>query len=249
MTINQGGKDKLIHLNKGGFVTVLDKETGHIDNVWQFAKNVTWVDSVDPKTGALNGRHEAATTETRLLCPSPIGARSWHHAAYNPNTKLWYSNAWETCAKVKSGSQNPAEVGLASMYFGAPEFELVAPPGGASARLDARDPFTGQLKWSVEYKKVPGTSPVLTTGGNLVFNGDARGNFYAYDATTGKELWKLFTGSGIRSGPVSYEVDGEQYILVGSGLGGLAPNFAAGAFPDMIGLPSGGVLMALKLAH
>jgi alcohol dehydrogenase (cytochrome c) len=115
--------------------------------------------------------------------------------------------------------------------------------------LDARDPFTGQLKWSVEYKKVPGTSPVLTTGGNLVFNGDARGNFYAYDATTGKELWKLFTGSGIRSGPVSYEVDGEQYILVGSGLGGLAPNFAAGAFPDMIGLPSGGVLMALKLAH
>ena len=46
----------------------------------------SWVDSIDPKSGALSGRHEAVTTETRLLCPSPIGARGWHHAAYNPNT-------------------------------------------------------------------------------------------------------------------------------------------------------------------
>jgi alcohol dehydrogenase (cytochrome c) len=249
MTINEGGKDKLIHLNKGGFVTVLDKETGKVEKVWRFVKNATWVDSVDPKTGALIGRHEAVTTETSLVCPSPLGARSWQHAAYNPNTKLWYSNGWEVCAKVKSGDQNPTKVGLAAMYFGAPEFEIVAPPGGPSARLDARDPFTGEVKWSVEYKKVPGISPVLTTGGGLVFNGDALGNFYAYDAATGKELWNFATGSGIRSGPVSYEVDGEQYILVGSGLGGLAPNFAVGAFPSMGGLPSGAVLMALKLGH
>ena len=80
-----------------------------------------------------------------------------------------------------------------------------------------------------------------------MFNGDALGNFYAYDAATGKELWNFATGSG--SVAVSYEVDGEQYILVGSGLGGAAPNFAVGAFPALAGLPSGAVLMALKLGH
>ena len=90
MTINEGGKDKLIHLNKGGFVTVLDKETGKVENVCKLSEDVTGVDSIDPKTGALIGRHEAVTTETSLVCPSPIGARSRNDAAYNPNTKLWY---------------------------------------------------------------------------------------------------------------------------------------------------------------
>jgi alcohol dehydrogenase (cytochrome c) len=249
MTIERDGVEYLVHLNKGGFVTVLEKATGKLYNVWPFAKNVTWVKNIDPKTGALIGRVDPSTKEARLFCPSPIGARSWQHAAYNPKTKLWYSNGWETCAKVTSGAQKPEEVGIAAMYFGAADFELVAPPSGASARLDARDPFTGAVKWSVDYKKLPGVSAVLTTGGGLVFNGDAGGKFYAYDAATGKELWSFAAGSGIRSGPVTYAIDGEQYILVPSGLGGLAIGFAGGAFPDLIGQPGGAALIALKLPH
>ena len=248
ITIEHDGKELLIHLNKGGFVTVLEKATGKLYNVWRLAKNITWVKDIDPKTGEMIGRVDPVTTEERLFCPSPIGARSWNHAAYNPNTKLWYSNAWETCALVTAGFQEPEEVGLAGIYFGISNLEIVPPPDGASARLDARDPVTGALKWTVDYE-LPGTSAVLTTGGGLVFNGDASGKFYAYDAETGKELWSLSTGSGIRSGPVSYAIDGEQYILVGSGLGGPAIGFAGGAFPDLIGQPGGAVLIALKLGH
>ncbi len=88
---------------------------------------------------------------------------------------------------------------------------------------------------------------MLSTAGGLVFNGDVRGVFHAYDAETGKELWNFNTGSGIRSGPVSYAAGGKQYILVPSGLGSHAPGFMASAFPKIKGLPGGAALIALTL--
>lgn len=247
MTIEHEGKELLVHLNKGGFVFVLDKATGKPVNIWQFAQNVNWTSGIDPKTGEIKDRNEPEVGKEKTLCPYLLGVRSWNAAAYNPKTKLWYSNAMEVCNTVVAAPQEVDKVGIAGLYLGVSKLEAVPPPGGkASARLDARDPITGKVKWSVDYE-LPGLGSVLTTAGGLVFNGDVRGNINAYDADNGKVLWSFNAGSGIRSGPVSYSAGGKQYILVPTGLGSHAPGFMASAFPAIKGLPGGAALVAFTI--
>jgi alcohol dehydrogenase (cytochrome c) len=245
--IDKGGKQLMTHLNKGGFVTVLDRKTGKVENVWPFAKNVTWVKSVDPKTGALIGRNEPSEAENKTLCPSVLGARSWNHGAYSPKTGLWYTNAHEFCNAVKVGKQDPKAVPFSAPYFDFAELAFVAPPGGkASSRFEAIDPLTGKTAWSIDYA-LPGLGSVLATGGNLVFNGDSEGLVHAYDAKSGKELWKFNVGSGIRAGLISYKAGGKQYILVPSGFGSLFPAFAGGLFPAFKQQRGGAALIAFTL--
>lgn len=245
--IDKGGKQLMTHLNKGGFVTVLDRKTGKVENVWPLAKNINWVKSVDPKTGALIGRNEPEEATNKTFCPSVLGARSWNHGAYNPKTGLWYTNANEFCNAVKIGKQNPKEVAFSQPYFAFAELNFVPPPGGkASSRLEAVDPLTGKSAWSIDYA-LPGLGAVLTTAGNLVFNGDTDGLVHAYDAKSGKELWHFNTGSGIRSGLISYAAGGKQFILVPSGFGSLFPAFASGVFPGFKETRGGAALLAFTL--
>jgi alcohol dehydrogenase (cytochrome c) len=94
---------------------------------------------------------------------------------------------------------------------------------------------------------IPGFASVLTTGGGLVFNGDPMGILRAFDADTGKVLWSFTTGSGMRSGIVSYAVDGEQYILVPSGWGSYAAVLLPALFPQLEKVPAASALIAFKL--
>lgn len=248
MTIEKDGKEMLVHLNKGGFVSILDKATLKPVHVWQFAKNVNWVKGIDPKTGALIGRVDPTLDTEFTFCPSLLGARSWQHAAYNPKNGLWYSNGWEMCNIVMAGPQDPETIAFAALLLGVAKFEIVPPPGGVgTSRLDARDPFTGALKWSLDYGDDPGMASVLTTAGGLVFNGNSTGDYNAYDADTGKKLWSFNVGSGMRGGPISYSAGGKQYILVPTGWGGLAAAFAGGVFPKFVGNPGGAALIAFSL--
>ncbi len=243
------GKELISHLNKGGFVFVYEKDNGKLENVWQFAKNVNFVKTIDPKTGELIDRIHLKAGEENIVCPYVLGARSWNHGAYNPSTGLWYNNAQEACLSVTPAPTDPDTLGsVGALSLGVSAIKAIVPPGQekSTARLDARDPLTGKVKWSVDYD-LPGYGAVLSTAGNLIFNGDARGYVYAYDAENGEVLWKFNTGSGIRSGIVSYAVDGEQYILVPSGWGGLAPGFAASAFPGINEIPGAATLVAFKL--
>lgn len=247
VTVEHEGEEVIFHLNKGGFVSVLKKEDGALVNVWPLSQTYNWVDSIDPKTGALIGRNDPVEGEEKLMCPYLLGVRSWNHGAYSPETGLWYTNAMEVCNRIVAAPQNHEEIGLAGLYLGVSVLEAVDPPGQkASARLDARDPITGDLKWTVDYD-MPGLGSVLATAGGLVFNGDVHGVVHAYDDDSGEELWSFNTGSGIRSGIVSYAADGKQYLLVPSGFGSHAPGFMASAFPDIAGLPGGAALIAFAL--
>ncbi|MFW1677065.1 pyrroloquinoline quinone-dependent dehydrogenase [Pontibacter sp. JAM-7] len=247
LALKHKGKDVLVHLNKSGFVFVVDKKDGGIENVWPLAQNINFVDGIDPKTGALGKRKAMPVGEETTICPYLLGARSWNHGAYNPKTGLWYTNAMEVCNIVVPAAQEHESVGLAGLYLGVSKLVAVPPPGGkASARLDARDPITGKLKWTIDYP-LPGLSSVLTTGGDLVFNGSPKGMLHAYDANNGKEVWNFNAGSGLRGGIVSYSVNGKQYILAATGMGSHAPGFMASAFPEMGGLPGGAALIAFTL--
>lgn len=247
LLIDRDGKSLLVHLNKGGYVSVMEKRTGSLINVWKLSQTANWVTSIDPRTGELIGRNEPETDKDKTFCPSVLGARSWNHGAYNPKTGLWYTNAVEICNVVRAGRQDPKSLSLAQPFFGAANLELVPPPGvKASARLDARDPITGKLAWTIDYP-APALGSVLTTAGGLVFNGDSTGVVHAYDAKTGKELWNFNTGSGIRAGITSYAVNGKQYILVPSGFGSLFAGFASSVFPEYKKVNGGAALIAFTL--
>lgn len=248
LMVSKDGKDVIVHLNKGGFVFVMDKDDGSLHNVWQFARHVNWVKGIDPKTGALIDPVYPEAGKRKLFCPNLLGARSWNHGAYNPNTGLWYSHAMEVCNEVVAGKDDPADLkALSALSLGIEEIRLVPPPGDKPhGRLDARDPLTGKVKWSLRYA-LPPLSSLLTTAGGLVFTGDLAGRIYAYDAADGTELWRFNAGSGLRGGPVSYAVGGHQYLVFPTGLGSHAPGFLAGAFPEIKTLPGGAALIAFTL--
>lgn len=247
LMLKKDGKEMLVHLNKGGFVFVMDKTNGDLSNVWPLVDNINWVKGVDPKTGELIGRNEPELGKRKLFCPWLLGARSWNHGAYSPQTGLWYTNTMEACNEVEAGKEDVSKIGMNGLYLGIADLKTTNPPTGkALGRLVAVDPLTGKFKWKIDYE-LPGLSSVLTTGGGLVFNGDMEGNIFAYDAENGKQLWNFNGGSGVRGGPISYMAGGEQYIVVPTGLGSHVPGFAASAFPKIKDLPGGAALVAFKL--
>ncbi len=240
------GKNVLVHLNKNGFVYVMDKDSGAMRNAWQYTENMNWAKGVDPKTGLPIDPVYPETDKQKLHCPNLLGARSWNHGAYNPNTKLWYSHGMEVCNFVTSAKQGPVP-GIGGLSLGLSDIKLTDPPGKkADGWLGAFDPLTGKQAWKVRFD-MPPLSSALATAGGLVFTGDMYGNLFAFDADNGKELWKFAAGSGARGGPISYAVNGKQYIAIPTGLGSHAPGFLTGAFPQIRNLPGGAALLVFTV--
>ena len=240
------GKTALVHLNKNGFVYVMDKDTGAMRNAWQYTENMNWAKGVDPKTGLPIEPNYPETDKQKIHCPNLLGGRSWNYGAYNPMTKLWYSQGMEVCNTVTSAKQG-AVAGIGGLSLGLSEITLMAPPGKkADGWLGAFDPLTGKEAWKVRFD-LPPLSSVLATAGGLVITGDMYGGLYAFDADNGAQLWKFNAGSGARGGPISYAVNGKQYIAIPTGLGSHAVGFLSGAFPQIKDLPGGAALIVFSL--
>ena len=246
LLFRRDGKDLLVHLSKSGFVFVMDKKNGKLENVWPLFEGYTFAKSIDPKTGKLAGRLEPKPGQDALICPSAFGGRSWNPGAYNPNTGLWYTTVLEIC-NTGSPVVQPADPHAYSVLrLGVKNLVFKKIAGESPGRLDARDPITGKRKWTYE-TALPSFGSVLTTGGGLVFNGDPLGIIRAFDADTGKVLWSFNTGSGLRSGIVSYAAGGKQYILVPSGWGSYVAVFLPALFPEFAGVPGASTLIAFTL--
>jgi alcohol dehydrogenase (cytochrome c) len=249
LLFKQDGKDLLVHLNKSGFVFVVDKLNGNLQNIWRLSDTINFAKDIDAKTGELIGRVDPSIGKTTLICPSAFGARSWNSGAYNPKTGLWYTDAMEFCGALTPVEQKTDPKDYGAPHLGSEDFgKLQKVAGHAPGRLDARDPVTGQRKWTYEMD-IPSFGSVLTTGGGLVFNGDPLGIVRAFDADDGKVLWSFNTGSGLRSGLISYAVDGKQYILVPSGWGSYAAILLPPLFPELEKVPGASTLIAFTLAE
>jgi PQQ-dependent dehydrogenase (methanol/ethanol family) len=215
-----GGRERkvLMQAPKNGFFYVLDRATGEFISAAPFA-SVTWATHIDPKTGRPVETPEARYgKKAARLSPSPVGAHHWPPMAYNPTTGLVYFPGQETSGVFQSVDAFDFKPGQwnTGTRLGSAAANVASNPApipGIKAFLVAWDPVAQKQRWRNEFRPSGG---VLSTAGNLIFVGDAGGTFHAFDPATGKALWQTTTLPGIAT-PVTYMVDGKQYISVLAG--------------------------------
>jgi alcohol dehydrogenase (cytochrome c) len=242
--VERGGQRQklLLHPNKGGYTWVLDRVTGKFVNAWPYVDTINWIKGVD-QDGKLIGRLEMPPNKETFICPNWGGARSWNHATYSPRTGWFYNTGIEYCGLTTPQRQEARE----GRPYVAGSVTLKPPPNGpAYGHLDAFDPVTGAKKWTWK-TKYPILSSLLVTAGDVLFAGDIEGRFLAFDAKTGEQLWSFNTGSGHRGSPVTYSINGRQYIAVPSGLGGLFVGGLAALWPETRHLQPGSTLFVFAL--
>ena len=241
LTIDGEQRKVIMQAPKNGFFYVLDRQTGELISAEPFA-TVTWASGIDMETGRPRVVPEARYSgpAPTFVAPGPAGAHSWQPMAYNPDAGLVYipvqdaafpyiedpeylatGLGFNTGVDFNSGSM-PQDPAIKEQIFST-----------IKAHLLAWDPVTQSEAWRVEYPG-PSNGGVLTTAGNLVVQGTASGDVAIYRADNGEKLWSHHAQTGVLAGPVSYEIDGVQYIAVAAGWGGV---FALA--PGEIGLMSG----------
>ncbi|HEX7873203.1 MAG TPA: PQQ-dependent dehydrogenase, methanol/ethanol family [Sphingobium sp.] len=207
----------LLHAPKNGFFYVIDRENGKLISAEKIAK-VTWASHVDLKTGRPvenPGIRYAGKPGMFELWPGPQGAHSWPPQAFSPKTGLIYIPVIEMGAWIGEADPNAKGLGAGNGVTLLSDADL---PGSRKSFLKAWNPVTQKSAWTVE---LPGDWPggVLATAGNLVFQGRIDGQLVGYDATNGKVVWSYKTAAPIVAPPISYRVNGKQYIAVLTGSG------------------------------
>jgi alcohol dehydrogenase (cytochrome c) len=179
--------------------------------------------SLDPETGRPNvdPARQPGTGKKAEFCPGTWGGKDWPPPAYSPKTRLLYIPANENLCAALTGSAVTYSPG--QRFTGiAPQDSIFAIAPGADhvGELQAWNLDTGQKVWSHPFADSSLWGPVLTTAGGVLFTGGTNDRYFrAFDASNGKILWEFRTGSGVNGVPVSFEVDGKQYIAVQSGWG------------------------------
>jgi alcohol dehydrogenase (cytochrome c) len=202
----------LLQGNRNGFFYALDRLTGKLLLAKPFVTNLTWSSGIgeDGRPVLLNGNEP--TREGQRVCPAVAGATNWPSTAFSPNTGLFYLFAEESCATYTK-NDHWWEAGK-SFYGGVAQR---VPGARATGRiLKALDLETGNTAWEIPVGGAILGSGLLATAGGLVFFG-AEDGFVAVDARNGNRLWQFNTNQTWRAGPMTYTVDGEQYIAIAGG--------------------------------
>lgn len=227
MKINGETRPVLMQAPKNGFLYLLDQETGKLLAAHRIAK-VTWAKGIDLKTGRPLENPEARYSNGTdfELWPSPTGAHGAPPSAYDPGTKLMFIPVIEKGIVVNDRGINPKKWRRApgNVYDFALNLDLgrkLDDPLHNTSWLLAIDPLTGKKVWRV---KTPNlfNGGLMVSAGKLVFQGEAGGRFNAYSSQNGEKLWSFETGAPVIGAPISYLVDGTQYVSVVSGMGTVA---------------------------
>jgi alcohol dehydrogenase (cytochrome c) len=209
--------------NRNGFFYVLDRTDGKLLAANQYA-HINWASKVDLESGRpveTEATKRARAGEKVTIYPHFVGTKNWEPASFNPQTGIAYANTLDMGMHYKA---IPVTYKAGEIYIGVdvPADFLDVPNGGAGPRgyLKAIDPLTGKAKWEAP-SDIPRWCGVLSTAGGVVFSGQLTGEFEAFDADNGKQLWSFRTGSGIEGQPITWEQDGVQYVAVSNGIGGV----------------------------
>jgi len=236
LTIGDAERKVIMQVPKNGFFYVLDRATGELISA-QPVVATTWASSIDPETGRPVENPDARfgnTGKPFVSIPGPMGAHSWQPMAFSAQHKLVYVPVNDAAfVYIPDNGFQPTPLSFnVGVDFGAgalpveDEQAMAQIKSSTKGHIAAWDPVTQKEVWRVEYPHA-WNSGLLATAGNLVFGGTGQGEISAYRADTGAKLWTAPTQAGVLAAPMTYEVNGEQYVAIEVGWGG-AFGLAAG---------------------
>jgi acido-empty-quinoprotein group A len=201
----QGRKRKLLaQANRNGYFFLLDRATGEHLVTAPFVP-ANWATGIDSHGVPIPDPTKEPSRDGTLVLPESGGATNWFAPTFDPDTNLFYVNASATYSIFYLTAEGKAEgfAGRDESFDG-------------EGMISAIDYQTGKIRWSHNLYGTPSTG-LLSTAGRLLFAGDDSQHFMALDPATGRTLWHASVGANIRNGPITYELDGRQYVLVGAG--------------------------------
>ena len=221
LNINGAQQRVVMQANKNGFFYVLDRQTGKFISARPYA-NVTWATGIDASGRPIENPAARDVAKATIVAPATDGGHNWNPLSFSPATGYVYlgvlnDNSLHAAAENWTMNVNDQTTGMNRAYRGPVLDELRKLP--VTGKLVAWDPVAQREAWHVDLP-LPKSGGTLATAGNLVFQGRADGKFSAYRATDGKQLWQFDAGVGIGAPPVTYSIDGTQYVSVLSGWGG-----------------------------
>jgi len=243
------GKKLWMHGDRNGFLYAIDRTNSEFVYGVPISK-VNWATGFTAKGRPIVDPEKVPTYEyeAKDICPASEGGKWWNPMAVNPHTKMVFVPSREICTDIKSAplgeGLNPAERTVGSPYWGIGTIKWNKGYG----QLVAFDARTGEKVWTVK-APAPFTSGLLTTGGDLVFAGTPEGYFKAYDQATGEEVFSYNVGTGIFGSPMTYAIDGKQYVAVPAGFGGWTgwSTLGGGGAPHLADSRKGGYLKVFGL--
>lgn len=207
----RGQKRKLlVTAQRNAFYYVLDRVTGEFITGQAFGKQ-TWAKGLDDKGRAIVLPNTTPTPQGNYACPDAAGTANWGSPSYDPTTGFFIVSAREACAVYTSATKSP--VPGEGFTGGGQELD---PKVGTPGSVRALDALTGARKWDFPLHIGSPATGVIATAGGVVFASSNDGNLIALDSKAGKYLWHYYTGANIITSPISYAVDGKQYVAIAS---------------------------------
>ena len=206
-TIDGKPRKLLAQANRNGYYFLLDRTNGK-NLLSKPYIDINWSSGLNQKGEPVPALDKEPKTDGTLVIPSASGGTNWQAPSFSPDTGLLYVNSSENYSIFYLTDTDPKPEGYGGRDQGV----------WSKSAITAIDYKTGKIRWKHEFPgRGIGGSGVLSTAGKLVFSGDLAGNFIAFDAATGKILWHTRLGAPVANGPMTYQLDNRQYLVVGAG--------------------------------